>query len=1077
MARFNSSLISNTITGTTSVGSPFNGSFTALTGTAPYTVTLANPTLFPGINQQFYNGTGGTVTLSTPAGNFVGAGGSAASTFPVYAGNVVSITADGTNYIVISEDGSALTATSATISGVLTVQSSGGVAIAPSTTGTIDNVNVGATTRGSGAFNTLTSNNAVTFTANTASSTTGTGTVVITGGLGVSGAINATSVSASLTGTIQTASQPNITSVGSLTSLTVSGFTGLGAAPAHTTGVQWQGFTGALELNGGVGSIGATVNGLYLQGNQFWDGSVGWSAHALGASSQMLLGKGSIGANVYASANANAAVGSSLASWNLSNTGFSTTGGNLIHSSANPSAGVNLYIKNTTDTGGDNTRYAGIQFQIGSDVGTAAIQAYRTASAADYSTALTFLTKGNGAPATNPVERMRVNALGQVLIGTTSTPYSGATGTGVYINGVSNNQPDLAALFVAGAKIGFAGIQSLIQNQLVVYDNTAGNPVGSGGAIAFGGNAGGGQGTYYAAIESRKDNGTAGAYGASLNFYTRPDSGYYTSPNMTISSSGNIYTPTGSAISYGDGTTYIVWVDEPEVSVLHTSADSSYKNMKTFVASKSGSFKLKFSAYIQSGSKYWGWRIYKNGSTVSAGPYAFSGGLDTGQTVSVHGYTRFAVTISNVTPGDSFVLQMVSTAGAEVPTTGSNQLLYAKEFRIYSTTPLVDHGGASHVWGAQVGVGTTSPQNKFQVNGSLSSYNESSNAGAIATSYSEIVTTPINLGASVGVDVGTISVTTDTCWKAVVRGTFSNNYDGGGLVPPAFYIELNSVQNTIPCGGTSITVARNASTNKLRFTNTSGTYTVAFTGTVEIIVNTQSGQSSRSITTIGAVGVGTNAPAAQLHVLNTGGSTNSPNTALILDYQSNSTALTGAGTAIEFRGKSSGGNIANYSQARIRSTSQDTNNAHGIAFDYKPNAATALTEAMNIDAGGQLNLNGAVNQTGVRTRSGTFSLPSNSGTVITVSVSNYSYVHFKFYALRTNGGNSMAYWDGIINNNNNTTYANAIAQSSGAGAVNFTVFSAPGYTTFTFNFNGSGGYGYYICEDMSSMGSISVAYP
>jgi hypothetical protein len=223
MARFNSSLISNTITGTASVGSPYNGSFTALTGTAPYTVTLANPTLFPGINQQFYNSTSGTVTLSTPAGNFTGAGGSAASTLPVYAGNVVSITADGTNYIVISEDGSALTATSATVSGVLTVQSSGGVAIAPSTTGNIDNVNVGATTRGSGAFNTLAANNAVTFTANTASTTTGTGTLVITGGLGVSGAINATSVSASLTGTIQTAAQANITSVGTLTGLTVSG--------------------------------------------------------------------------------------------------------------------------------------------------------------------------------------------------------------------------------------------------------------------------------------------------------------------------------------------------------------------------------------------------------------------------------------------------------------------------------------------------------------------------------------------------------------------------------------------------------------------------------------------------------------------------------------------------------------------------------------------------------------------------------------------------------------------------------------------------------------------------------------
>ena len=230
MARFNSSLISNTITGTTSVGSPYNGAFSELTGTAPYTVTLASPVLFPGVNQTFYNATSGTVTLSTPAGNFVGTGGTAATTVPVYAGNVVSVTADGTNYIVISEDGSALTATSATVSGVLTVQSSGGVAIAPSTTGNIDNVNVGATTRGSGAFNTLAANNAVTFTAGTASTTTGTGTLVVTGGLGVSGTINATSVSASLTGTIQTAAQTNITSVGTLTGLAVSGSVGIGTS-------------------------------------------------------------------------------------------------------------------------------------------------------------------------------------------------------------------------------------------------------------------------------------------------------------------------------------------------------------------------------------------------------------------------------------------------------------------------------------------------------------------------------------------------------------------------------------------------------------------------------------------------------------------------------------------------------------------------------------------------------------------------------------------------------------------------------------------------------------------------------
>lgn len=207
----------------------------------------------------------------------------------------------------------------------------------------------------------------------------------------------------------------------------------------------------------------------------------------------------------------------------------------------------------------------------------------------------------------------------------------------------------------------------------------------------------------------------------------------YTTSSFTINpQSGVLTTGIGSAISYGDGTTYLVWIDEPEVSVLHTSADSNYKNMKTFVASKSGSFKLKFSAYIQSGPKYWGWRILKNGSTVSAGPYAWSGGLDSGQTASVHGYVRFAVTISDVVPGDSFVLQMVSTAGGSTPDIGGNQLLYAKEFRVYSTTPSVDHGGATNIWGAQVGIGTTSPVATMDVRGGLAVSGWSNNNGGSA---------------------------------------------------------------------------------------------------------------------------------------------------------------------------------------------------------------------------------------------------------------------------------------------------------------------------------------------------------
>ena len=231
MPRYNTALASNFITGSTTIGSPFQGAFTALTGTAPYTVTLPAPGLFPGSNQTFYNNTSGTVTLSTPSGSFSGTGGSGSSTLLMYTGNVASITSDGTNYVVISEDGSALVATTGQFSGDVTMN--GGFAtvsitpstltVAPTSTSNINNVAIGSTTRASGAFTTLAANNQVQFTGNIASSSTTTGSLIVTGGIGASGTIYAAGFNGPLTGTLQTAAQPNITSHGTLTSLAVSG--------------------------------------------------------------------------------------------------------------------------------------------------------------------------------------------------------------------------------------------------------------------------------------------------------------------------------------------------------------------------------------------------------------------------------------------------------------------------------------------------------------------------------------------------------------------------------------------------------------------------------------------------------------------------------------------------------------------------------------------------------------------------------------------------------------------------------------------------------------------------------------
>jgi len=86
--------------------------------------------------------------------------------------------------------------------GTVTISPSGTgtVTIAPVAEGTINNMSIGVTTPKAGAFTTLAANNQVSFTGNITSGSKTQGTVVITGGLGVSGAIYATSINAAITG-------------------------------------------------------------------------------------------------------------------------------------------------------------------------------------------------------------------------------------------------------------------------------------------------------------------------------------------------------------------------------------------------------------------------------------------------------------------------------------------------------------------------------------------------------------------------------------------------------------------------------------------------------------------------------------------------------------------------------------------------------------------------------------------------------------------------------------------------------------------------------------------------------------
>lgn len=106
MGRYNTVTSVATATGAATLSSPNQGLFTTLSGSAPYTVTLTDPSLAAGQSQGFWNNTGGVVTLSTPTGTIYGPNVNSATTYVMSNNSVVFVTCDGTNYIVTGTVGS-----------------------------------------------------------------------------------------------------------------------------------------------------------------------------------------------------------------------------------------------------------------------------------------------------------------------------------------------------------------------------------------------------------------------------------------------------------------------------------------------------------------------------------------------------------------------------------------------------------------------------------------------------------------------------------------------------------------------------------------------------------------------------------------------------------------------------------------------------------------------------------------------------------------------------------------------------------------------------------------------------------
>ena len=185
----------------------------------------------------------GNLTLASASGSIILGEAGKPTEFPgnldfTAAGQMINMAPTGSTSSVTIDPG-----------GDTTIGAGGTLTISSDTQGSMSNVRIGATNPAQANFTSLGATGAVTFSANTASSSTTSGTLVVTGGLGVSGAIYGGSLQGTAVGS-------STASTGAFTSLTSNGATTFTANTASTNTT-----TGTLVVTGGIGVSGALFAG------------------------------------------------------------------------------------------------------------------------------------------------------------------------------------------------------------------------------------------------------------------------------------------------------------------------------------------------------------------------------------------------------------------------------------------------------------------------------------------------------------------------------------------------------------------------------------------------------------------------------------------------------------------------------------------------------------------------------------------------------------------------------------------------------------------------------------------------
>ena len=153
-----------------------------------------------------------------------------------------------------------------------------------------------------------------------------------------------------------------------------------------------------------------------------------------------------------------------------------------------------------------------------------------------------------------------------------------------------------------------------------------------------------------------------------------------------------------------------------------------------------------------------------------------------------------------------------------------------------------------------VGIGNTAPTTRLAVtldtDEAASMTSLSGSGGGLSPNQGEIREVGFSVVSGTNFVISSI-VTTSTGWRAVFRGTWSNNVEGGGLSFYAPYIELNSANPSTSVGSVTVTISRNGSGYLIA--NTDSANRVNFAGTVEIYQNPTSVQPSQSMRLLGGI--------------------------------------------------------------------------------------------------------------------------------------------------------------------------------------------------------------------------------